>query len=181
MWSPQNPSNPPPPPITFASLLNRGLLVSLLAVGTLNRRDWKESGKHRMFNPRWGLKYLYIKVYPAIALLAAYWKSYKLQAKLIPVLLGFDFLHSICDWSRKKKTRPNLSTDKMQNQNQSWLDRTRFPALESVGVFLKSPHWLLVFTMGFRSQQSIAMRHNGPVIKYVQGLLAFKRSGCFTP
>ena len=180
MWSPQNPSNPPPPPyLCFAPKpWPPSFIVSSRDTKSKRLKGIRET-PHVQSSLR--LEVFIYKGLPCNCFISSLLIELLATSKInsSAAWVWFSPLNLWLVW--KKKTRPNLSTDKMQNQNQSWLDRTRFPALESVSVFLKSPHWLLVFTMGFRSQQSIAMRHNGPVIKYVQGLLAFKRSGCFTP
>ena len=49
-----------------------------------------------------------------------------------------------------KKTRATYSTNQMQNQNQTRLGHTRFPALDAgyVRIFTSSYHWLvLLFTL----------------------------------
>ena len=57
-----------------------------------------------------------------------------MSAESNPELLWVCFT-TLCDWF--KKTRATYSTNQMQNQNQSPLGRTRFPALGAGHVYLR--------------------------------------------
>ena len=65
--------------------------------------------------------------------LESYKALFNWVSKVIPQLLWFG-IATLCDWL--KKSRATSSTNQKQNQNQSWLTRTRIPALDTGDMYL---------------------------------------------